>query len=206
MPSAAKWLRALLPLLLLSLFAGALWIHGSARFDQGYAKAKAEGDKALAELRLEHVELRAEAAEQNLDLYIKQVARAHQAEQLLLRAQAELKTTKQQLQERTAHVSNQYRPAPAAAPVATPRCVFTRGWVRDFNLALGAGLPAAGTGATATSAAAAAWPAAGADAELLESGVSPADVLAYAQDYGEWAQSNLAQLNKLLDLQEKESR
>ena len=72
--------------------------------------------------------------------------------------------------------------------------------------ALGAGLPGTAAGAAAASADTAAWPAPGADAELLESGVRPVDILAHAQDYGTWAQSNLAQLNQLLDLQEKESR
>ncbi|HGP4415268.1 TPA: lysis protein, partial [Pseudomonas aeruginosa] len=46
---------------------------------------------------------------------------------------------------------------------------------------------------------AATWPAAGSDAELLESGVTPADILAFAQDYGAWSLRNLAQLNALLE-------
>ncbi|EOJ3014111.1 TPA: lysis protein, partial [Pseudomonas aeruginosa] len=37
------------------------------------------------------------------------------------------------------------------------------------------------------------------DAELLESGVTPADILAFAQDYGAWSLRNLAQLNALLE-------
>ncbi len=40
---------------------------------------------------------------------------------------------------------------------------------------------------------------AGSDAELLESGVTPADILAFAQDYGAWSLRNLAQLNALLE-------
>jgi hypothetical protein len=79
--------------------------------------------------------------------------------------------------------------------------VFTAGWVRDFNLALGAGLPATGAGTATPGTAQAAWATPGADAELLESGVTPADILAHAQDYGRWARNNLAQLNALLDLQ-----
>lgn len=79
--------------------------------------------------------------------------------------------------------------------------MFTAGWVRDFNLALGAGLSTAGASASTTRAAQAAWPAPGTDSELLESGVTPADILAHAQDYGRWARNNLAQLNALLDLQ-----
>ena len=124
-----------------------------------------------------------------------------QAEALLLSQQDGHDQDHQQLQERIPHVTTVYRPAPAAAPVVIPRCVFTAGWVRDFNLALGANLPATGGGAATTSSAQATWPAPGTDAELLESGVTPADILAHAQDYGRWARNNLAQLNALLDLQ-----
>lgn len=206
MLSVVEWLRKSWADLMLVLWVAIALMAMFSGHKQGYAQAKAEGDKALSELRLEHAELRTKAAESNLLDYRQQVTRANQAESLLLQTQDQLKVAKQQLKERTAHVSTQYRPALAAAPVPTPRCVFTRGWVRDFNLALGAGLPTAAAGSAATSPDATAWPATGADAELLESGVRPVDILAYAQDYGVWAQSNLAQLNQLLDLQAKESR
>jgi hypothetical protein len=204
MLSLIGWIRSAWPLLIVGLFAVAMLLFGHNQWNGGYRQAKAEGDKALADLRLEHADQRTRAAEENLLVYRQQVTRANQAETRLLETQGQLAETQQQLAERIAHVSNEYRPAPAAAPVPVPRCVFTRGWVRDFNLALGAGLPAAGAGATAASPAAAAWPAPGTDAELLESGVTPADILAYAQDYGRWAQSNLAQLNALLDTTEQE--
>lgn len=206
MLSVVEWLRkSWVGLMLVMWLATTLTLMFSSR-EAGYREAKAEGDKAVSDLRLEHAELRTTAVESNLVEYRQQVSRANQAESLLLQTQDQLKVAKQQLQERTAHVSTQYRPAPAAAPIPAPRCVFTRGWVRDFNLALGAGLPGTAAGAAAASADTAAWPAPGADAELLESGVRPVDILAHAQDYGIWAQSNLAQLNQLLDLQEKESR
>lgn len=206
MLSVVEWLRkSWLGLALVMWTATTLILMSSSRV-AGYREAKAEGDEALSELRLEHAELRTKAAESNLLDYRQQVTRANQAESLLLQIQDQLKAAKQQLQERTANVSTQYRPAPAAAPIPAPRCVFTRGWVRDFNLALGAGLPTAAAGSAAASPDATAWPAPGSDAELLESGVRTVDILAHAQDYGVWAQSNLAQLNQLLDLQEKESR
>ncbi|MBT2375480.1 hypothetical protein [Pseudomonas fluorescens] len=44
----------------------------------------------------------------------------------------------------------------------------------------------------------------GTDAELPESGITPADILAYAQNYGQWVRNNLAQLNGLLDLREQD--
>ncbi|ORL54913.1 lysis protein, partial [Pseudomonas aeruginosa] len=68
-----------------------------------------------------------------------------------------------------------------------------------FNTALGASLPATGARTASAGTQAATWPAAGSDAELLESGVTPADILAFAQDYGAWSLRNLAQLNALLE-------
>lgn len=188
------------------LFAAATVIHGSASYDRGYAVARAEGDAALLNLQLQHANERAQAAQDSLIRYQQQVTRANEAEQLLLTTQQQLVDANQQLQERIPHVTTVYRPAPAAAPVALPRCVFTRGFVRDLNLALGAGVPAAGAGALAAGATQEAWAAPGSDAELLESGVGQADLLAYAQDYGRWARSNAAQLTALLDLHDREKK
>ncbi|CAD5107221.1 lysis protein [Zestomonas carbonaria] len=188
-------------LVAVALIAATLWTHGRSMYELGESTAQAKGDKALVALREEHQKLRADAAEQNLVLYRQQVERANQAEQLFLNAQDEIYQLRQQLtQERIAHVSTQYRPAPGAAPVPAPRFVVTCGWLRDFNAALGARVPAPAACRTASGAEKAAWPAPGADAELLESGVSAADILAHARDYGSWALSNLAQLNALLDL------
>lgn len=194
-----SWLRRFWPILLVGLYVLATIINGQARYDDGFRKAKAEGEAALAQLREQHALEVAKAAQDNLVQLKQQITRADQAEQRMLDAQQQFADVQKQLQERIPHVTTVYRPAPAAAPVAIPHCVFTRGWVRDFNLALGAGLPAAGTSAAAAGAQAAAWPAPGSDAELLESGVSPADILAHAKDYGAWAQRNLAQLNALID-------
>lgn len=168
-------------------------------FGARYTEARLEA--RMDRLKAVHAEQARLAAEESHVQLLQQVERANQAEALLLSQQAGHDQDHQQLQERIPHVTTVYRPAPAAAPVVIPRCVFTAGWVRDFNFALGAGLPAAKAGTEATSAAQAAWPAPGTDAELLESGVTQADILAYAQDYGRWARNNLAQLNALLDLQ-----
>ncbi|EPL63714.1 hypothetical protein B382_04515 [Stutzerimonas stutzeri B1SMN1] len=192
-------------LVLVAVFAGLLWSHGSSMYDEGYDKAKAEGDRVVADLRLEHQTLRADAAEQNLVRYRQQVERANQAEQVLLDAQDEIGRLKQQLtQERIARVSTQYTPARGAAPVAAPRIVITCGWLRDFNAALGATAPAPASCRAYAGSQETAWPAPGTDAELLESGVTAADILAHARDYGAWALANLAQLNALIDLHDKD--
>ncbi|WP_073673045.1 lysis protein [Pseudomonas aeruginosa] len=167
----------------------------------GARHAEAQGNASLERLKAEHAEQARQAAIDSRVQLLQQIERANQAEALLLSQQAGHDQDHQQLQERIPHVTTVYRPATAAAPVVIPRCVFTAGWVRDFNLALGAGLPATGSGAATAGPAQAARPAPGSDAELLESGVTPADILAHAQDYGRWARNNLAQLNALLDLQ-----
>ncbi|MFI8609502.1 lysis protein [Pseudomonas sp. NPDC077649] len=184
-----------------------MWSYGRAQYDLGHRTAKAEGAEALAALRLEHQTLRADAAEQNLVLYRQQVERANQAERVFLDAQEEIGRLKQQLtQERIARVSTQYTPARGAAPVAAPRFVVTCGWLRDFNTALGATAPAPPSCRAYAGSQAAAWPAPGSDAELLESGIAAADILAHARDYGAWALANLAQLNALIDLHDKDKR
>lgn len=172
----------------------------------GYVRGITEAN-ALAKAKVEAVErsyadLRAGAAKEQLHEYKQQVARANTAEQKLLAAQEEITALNGELSERIPHVTTVYRTAPQAEPVAIPHCVFTRGWLRDYNAALGAttGVPATGTGAAAAAAGETSHPAPGSDAELLESGVTPADILAHARDYGAWANANLAQLNGLLDV------
>jgi hypothetical protein len=168
----------------------------------GYRHADALGTASLERLERRFSEQAKQAAEDNLLRYQQQVTRANEAETLLMAAQDRVAFAAKQIEERIPHVTTVYRPAPAAKPVAIPHCVFTAGWLRDYNLALG--VPAPGTGTAATHAAQAAWPAPGADAELLESGVTPADILAHAKDYGIWASALHTQLNALLDLQEKD--
>lgn len=173
---------------------------GSIGYGIGFRYAAALGAADLEKLRGSHAQRAQQVAEQNALELGRQVTRANQAEAKLLEQQGQIADYQQQLQERIPHVTTRYLPAPAAAPVAIPRCVFTAGWLRDYNAALG--VPGAETGTVAASSAQAPGAASGVDTELLESGVTPADILAHAITYGKWARGNLAQLNALLDLQE----
>ncbi|MDF5958733.1 lysis protein [Pseudomonas aeruginosa] len=181
------------------LYSAAVVIHGSASYDRGYATGRAEGDAALLNLQLQHTNERAQSLQDSLVQYKQQVARAAQAEEQLLQVQQQLTDTRHQLQERIAHVSTAYRAAPGAAPTAIPRCVFTRGWVRDFNTALGAGLPAAERAPLPPALKQRPGPPPVLTPSYWKSGVTPADILAFAQDYGAWSLRNLAQLNALLE-------
>ncbi|BBT16242.1 hypothetical protein WP8S17C03_22910 [Metapseudomonas otitidis] len=192
-------------LVVIGLFAWAITVLIT--FSKGEAKGRAaeaaRSAAVLAQVNQAHAEARAQVAAEALVRYRQQVARANQAEQVLLNAQDQIATLTSQLSERITHVSTQYRPMPGAAAVPAPRFVVTCGWLRDYNLALGASLPAPAACRATSGAYEAAWPTPGADAELLESGVSAADILAHARDYGAWSLTNLAHLNALIDLQKE---
>ncbi|MFJ7792929.1 lysis protein [Pseudomonas sp. NPDC096950] len=175
---------------------------GSIAYGFGFRYAQALGDSELQSLKTTHAEQALATETANRVQLLQQVTRATETEALLYATVARFTEEKRQLQERIPHVTTQYIAAPGAAAVPIPRCVFTAGWLRDYNAALG--VPASGSGTATTTSEKATWPAAGTDAELLESGVTAADILAHAQDYGVWARSNLAQLNALLDLNEKD--
>lgn len=177
-------------------------VGGSVGYGLGFRQAEALGNTKLEQLKTKNAEQSEANAKQSQEQLLAQVIRANASDALLIQLQAQHQTELQQLQERIPHVTTQYRPAPGAATQPIPRCVFTAGWLRDYNTALG--VPATTQGATASDTQAAPSTAPGTDAELLESGVTPADILAHAQDYGVWARNNLAQLNALLDLQEKD--
>ncbi|GLH34016.1 hypothetical protein BR1R5_34040 [Pseudomonas sp. BR1R-5] len=161
----------------------------------GYRNAEALGKADLADLKSQHAEQRAAAAKDSLEQLQAQTSRANQVDQELQQTKQQLTDVQQKLQERIPNVTTVYLPAPAATPTPIPRCVLTAGWVRDFNLALGASPVRASTaGANTAVPDGAAWPTPGTEEELLESGVTPADILAFAQDYGRWALGIRAQL------------
>lgn len=166
----------------------------------GYRHAAALGAAELETLKRQHGEQALAAASESRVRLQQQVERANQAEALMLAERDRHAEQIQQLQERIPHVTTTYRPTAAAAPVAIPYCVFTVGWLRDYNTALG--VPGATTGPVTSHAGQGPWAAAGADAELLESGVTPADILAHAHDYGRWATNAASQVTALLNTKE----
>lgn len=188
-------LRRYAPVLLAFAWAISVLIAFTAGDKGATAREHAVGNEALARLERQYADQRADLAQANLSALQEQAERVDQVVRQLQQTQQQLSDAHQELQERIPNVTTVYLPGPAAKPAPIPRCVFTAGWVRDFNLALGgADLP---TTAPATNTAvhdAPAWPAPGSTQELLESGVSPADILAFAQDYGRWALGIRAQL------------
>lgn len=193
-----KWLLERWQILLVVAALAIAYGYGQQQWSSGYEQAKAEGAAALAQLKQDYAEQAlAITKKSNSDLQL-QVNRAQAAEETLFSQYTIHADEVQRLKERIAHVTKQYKPEPSAAARPVPHCVFTAGWLRDYNTALGvsATRPASAVAVAEKTA----WPTPGTDAELLESGISPADILAHAQDYGRWARDNLAQLNALLEL------
>ncbi|MCQ4310901.1 lysis protein [Pseudomonas stutzeri] len=173
---------------------------GGIAYGFGYRHAEAQGAASLSALVAKHATQASTTAEANSERMLQQITRASEAAGQMLALLARLDTEQQPIQERIPHVTSTYRPEPAAAPEPIPRCVFTVGWLRDYNTALG--VPGAAIGPVAGPAGQTPWAAPGADAELLESGVTPADILAHAQDYGRWARSLASQVTGLLTARE----
>ena len=171
---------------------------GGVGYGFGYRHAEALGNAALQKERTTQAQ-QALAAEQQARIELQQqVTRANAAEAQLLADQATHAKQVTELEGRIAHVSAQYRRTPDQAPEPVPHRVFTVGWLRDYNAALG--VPGALAGPVASRYGTAPFAAPGTDAELLESGVSPADILAHAQDYGRWARGLASQVTALLTL------
>ncbi len=193
-----KWLLARWQILLIVVALAIAYVYGQQQWTGGYEQAEAEGTAALAQLKQHYAEQALVVAEKSNSDLQQQVNRAQAAEETLFSQYTIHADEVQQLKERIAHVTTQYKPEPSAAARPVPHCVFTAGWLRDYNTALGVSQPRPAT--AFASAEKTAWPTPGSDTELLESGVTPADILAHAQDYGRWARDNLAQLNALLEL------
>lgn len=188
--------------LLPALGIAAAWvIHGTAQWDQGYANASAEGAAALQTLKREHAEeiaLRAQAAERDAKAAAQQLRKAYaRLDQLageLADTQRENRKTIDRLTGEIARVTTRYRKALDAAPEPLPACVFTRGFVRVWDEATGAALPAPADPDRAAA------PAAGTGAaEQLDSGLGQADVLGHHTRYAEQCRNTAAQLDRLID-------
>lgn len=174
----------------------------------GYRYAAAQGSATLAKVDAAAARERQATAEQRARQAVvasgrltQQVLRAHALETQLSNAKAQHAKEKKALLQRITDVTTAYVPSPGAAPEPLPRCVFTAGFVREYNAAIGVDtdLPGPAQGAAATAAGSAPSTTASTEAWLRESGLSQADILAHAADYGEYCRDLSAQVNGLLD-------
>lgn len=165
----------------------------------GMRHGQARGEANVETLKNRHAEQRLSAERDAFLRFRQQISRAQQSEELMFEYMARHAEQAKTRQERIPHVTTRYLPAPSQVAQPVPHCVFTVGWLRDFNAALG--VPSDLTRAADTEPAETPNGATRANAELLESGVTPADILAHAQDYGLWVRHLVEQLNAVLDLQ-----
>lgn len=171
---------------------------------QGYATAQAEGKAALELQQRKYAEAEARRAQQaaadakaSAKREAEQAARADRLAADLAEQKRQYRNTTDRLSGEIARVNDLYRDALDAPPKPVPACVLTRGWVRIYDEATGARMPAA-----AGPAGAAAPATAGDPAEQLPSGVDQRAVLAHHVRYAEQCQGTAAQLDALINVLE----
>jgi hypothetical protein len=202
--------RTLLLAVVINAFLIGLYYLG---YKSGHENATRDGDKAVSELQsafdtykteqatLENAALRAWAKR-----YQEQVAAGHQAEGDYLEQVSLLENQNQQLKEKIDDVTQRWIDEKGKShPI---ECVFTRGFVRQYNAALGydnASVDSGHSDATAaagTGTGAASGQPEAADAWLRDSGVSQQDVLANIIDNAKQCRLWRGQINGLLDERE----
>lgn len=193
----------------------ALWLIYQNGYDSGFARAESAGNTSLEKQRAESkatlASLQADIAQQQQQRaeqataalqawqqrYQQLVASAHAAEQQYLTTTASLRQQNENLKRRIDDVTQRWIDERGQSrPI---ECVFTAGFVQQYNAAFGAvagtGASTVASGAGNTSATAATF-----DARLRDSGVTQRDILAHSADAGERYQQLAAQVNGLLDL------
>ncbi|EEZ4407939.1 hypothetical protein QSH08_09335 [Proteus faecis] len=202
--------RSLLLAVVINAFLIGLYYLG---YKSGHENATRDGDKAVSELQsafdtykseqatLENAALRAWAAR-----YQTQVAAGQRAEAGYLEQIAQLESRNKQLQGQINDVTQRWIDEKGKShPI---ECVFTRGFVRQYNAALGYDNTSADTGHSDSAAAAGTGTGAAsgqpetADARLRDSGVTQQDILANLIDNATQCRIWRTQINALLDERE----
>ncbi|EBX7466552.1 hypothetical protein DS565_10240 [Salmonella enterica subsp. enterica serovar Bareilly] len=206
-----KWLKRipwgdLLLLLVVTVLLGLVWVKG---YDSGHLDAQRDGDKALAQLQSQFDAYKLRSTEQQnetlmaiIGRYNDQIAAAHKAD-------ADFQAKKQQLERENADLKKQIadvtrRWVDEKGKHHPIECVFTRGFVQQYNAALGASTGDGGMSAATGSASAGNTTGATdtALARLRDSGVTQADVLANVTDNARQCRVWREQVNGLLDYTE----
>lgn len=197
----ATWYVAVIAAVVLGLHLN--WQDG---YEQGYAKARSEGETSIAKLRLKHSQEQQDIAEATakdaataLENLRTEQDRGDQLATQLADARATLRKTTDQLNGEITRVTTLYRRTLESPPEPRPAGVFTAGFVRVWNNANGinTAMPAQQT-QQAPSGATTAPNGAGA-ADSLDSGVTQPLVLANQIRNGELHSTCRVQLNRLID-------
>ncbi|PMY49124.1 MULTISPECIES: hypothetical protein [Pseudomonas] len=201
--------RTLVPAVLAAAVAGLfLWtmhLNYLDGYSAGFDKAQADGNVAISDLKAKHADeltaqalaakRAAEAASQQL---MSEVNRGNDLAKQLADQKAELRRTTENLTKEIANVTTNYRRALDAQLEPLPPAVFTNGFIRVWNSALGVAGAAtvhASTGASGVTASAGGTGA----ADSLDSGLGQAALLLNHNRNSERAAACRAQLNSLIE-------
>lgn len=209
-----KWIKRLpwtsiaLVLAVIVAFA-ASWLDG---YGGGRTDGRRDGKQQLAQLQSQFDTYKRESAEQQnealmtiIGRYNDQVAAAHKADEDFQAKKQQLERENADLKQQIADVTRQWVDEKGKHhPI---ECVFTRGFVQQYNAALGVASPYdAGHHESATAASASAGTTTGttdtAVTRLRDSGVSQADILANVTDNARQCRVWREQLNGVLDYTE----
>lgn len=192
----------------LALAGLALHAYRTTAYDEGFSVAKTQGEAALDKLKAEHAlerQAQAEAgkaaAERAAQALAAEVQRGNDLALALDAKKTELRTTTERLTGEVARVTTLYRRAQDAQPEPLPAAVFTLGYGRLWNEALGLNTSSSGAGLPASTASgrADAQASGAATPDDFASTLTPALLLANHIRNGETASACRAQLNALID-------
>ncbi len=202
------WSDLLLPLLVFVAI-GFAWTKG---YDSGHLDAQRDGEQRLAQLqsqfdtyKRESVEQQKEALMTIIGRYNDQVAAAHKADEDFQAKKQQLERENADLKKQIADVTRQWVDEKGKHhPI---KCVFTRGFVQQYNAALGVtGTHNAGHHESTAAASARSGKTTGTTdtsvTRLRDSGVSQADILANVTDNARQCRVWREQLNGVLDYTE----
>lgn len=175
---------------LLILVAAALWYSG---YHTGSDTARARGDAALAAAQHQYTAEKNQQLQQIQQHFEQQVVAANQAEHDYLQQIKSLETDNVRLKKQVADVTRVWQDEKGKRHAIN--CVFTDGFVQQYNHAFGASEAAAVARRTGR----ASGTAAAADTRLRDSGVSQRDVLASATANGLYCRKLAAQVSGLLN-------
>ncbi|EAM4263984.1 hypothetical protein EAP05_15835 [Salmonella enterica] len=209
-----KWIKRLpwtsIALVLAVIVAFAvIWLKG---YTAGHKEGWRDGERQVAQLQSQFDTYKLESAEQQnealmtiIGRYNAQVAAAHKADEDFQVKKQQLERENAALKQQIADVTRQWVDEKGKHhPI---ECVFTRGFVQQYNAALGVtGAHSAGHHESTATAVASAGTTTGATdtavARLRDSGVSQADILANVTDNARQCRVWREQLNGVLDYTE----
>lgn len=201
--------KTLVPAVLTAAVAGAfLWtmhLNYQDGYSAGFDKAHAEGNSALSDLKAKHAdEVSAQtlaakrAADEASERLLSEVNRGNDLAKQLTDKKNELRRTTDKLNKEIANVTTSYRRALDAQLEPLPPAVFTNGFVRVWNSALG--IAGAATVQASSGAVGIAASAGGTGAtDSLDSGLGQAALLLNHTRNSERAAACRAQLNSLIE-------